>query len=160
MENAEMIKKRAQETKSMKVVAEDSEDGVRKTVKMVDPMMPNEEERREHEMTHVPYRSWCRHCVRGRGKEMNHKKSKGQPTMTEIHMDLCFPGEEDGSGSLTVLVARDRVTRMTMSTVLASKTKGVFIAKRVVAFMREIGCQQGDITVKTDQEPAMKAIVA
>ena len=113
MEHAEMIKKRDQEEKSMEVVAEDAEDGVRKTVKMMDPAMPNEEEKREHEMTHVPYRSWCRHCVRGRGKEMNHKKSEGQPTMTEIHMDLCCPGEEDGSGSLTVLVARDRVTRMT-----------------------------------------------
>ena len=123
MEHAEMIKKRDREKKSEDREDDGSGDAERGG-------------KREHEMTHVPYRSWCRHCVRGRGKEMNHKKSEGQPTMTEIHMDLCFPGEEDGSGSLTVLVARDRVTRMTMSTVLPSKTKGVFIVKRVVAFMR------------------------
>ena len=27
------------------------------------------EEPAEHMLTHIPFRSWCRHCVRGRGKE-------------------------------------------------------------------------------------------
>ncbi len=76
------------------------------TVKMRDPQLPTEAERLEHEMTHVPYRSWCRHCARGRGKEMGHKKVEEKPTVVEVHMDLCLPGDVDGSGSLTVLVAR------------------------------------------------------
>ena len=45
---------------------EDGESGSRRVVKMNDPAMPSEEERRDHEMTHLPYRSWCRHCIRGR----------------------------------------------------------------------------------------------
>ena len=29
------------------------------------PDTPKPEEREEHEATHVGFRSWCRHCVRG-----------------------------------------------------------------------------------------------
>ena len=43
--------------------------GVRKPEKKQDPREPSAEERSEHEKTHLPFRSWCRHCVRGRGKE-------------------------------------------------------------------------------------------
>ena len=32
-----------------------------------DPGMPTDRERREHMLTHIPFRSWCEHCVRGRG---------------------------------------------------------------------------------------------
>ena len=127
---------------------------------MNDPAMPSEEEKRDHEMTHLPYRSWCRHCIRGRGKEMGHRKSKEEPEGVEIHMDLCFPGGEEGPDKMTVLVARERRTRMTLATALPSKSSGTFVAKRVVAFMREIGCEQGDVTIKSDQEPAMKAIIS
>ena len=134
--------------------------GSRKTKKMLDPKMPSGETVCEHEMTHVPYRNWCRHCVRGRGKEMGHRKlGASESDRAEIHMDLCFPGEEDGSKTLTVLVARARRTKMMMASVIPMKGKGVFIAKRVVVFMREIGCEQGDVTIRSDQEPAMKAII-
>ena len=47
---------------------EDDESGSRRVIEMNDLAMPSEEERRDHEMTHLPYRSWCRHCIRGRGK--------------------------------------------------------------------------------------------
>ena len=31
------------------------------------------EERENHELTHTPFRWWCRHCVRGRGRNKAHK---------------------------------------------------------------------------------------
>ena len=49
---------------------------------------------------------------------------------------------------------------MTLSTVVPSKSKGELMAKRVVAFMREIGIDKGDITAKTDQETAMLAALS
>ena len=142
------------------VHAEEPESGIRKPIKMASPKLPSELEIEEHELSHVPYRSWCRHCVRGRGKELPHMAAgSGAGGAHEIHMDLCFPGEEDGSGGLTVLVAQDRESRMKMASAMPSKSTGTFIARRIVAFMREVGCEQGDITVKTDQEEAMKSIV-
>ena len=37
--------------------------GERKTTLKHDPRQPSEQERIEHEMTHLALRSWCRHCV-------------------------------------------------------------------------------------------------
>ena len=33
------------------------------------PVLPSEAEVEQHELTHLPFRSWCRHCVRAKGKE-------------------------------------------------------------------------------------------
>ncbi len=46
---------------------------------------------------------------------------------------------------------------MTLSTVVPSKSNGELMAKRVVAFMRKVDIDKGDITAKTDQKPAMLA---
>ena len=35
--------------------------GNRKPKKMQDPKMPSQAEIEEHELTHLPFRSWCRH---------------------------------------------------------------------------------------------------
>ena len=69
------------------VIGEDVQQGERKPVKMNDPVEPSAEERKEHEITHLPYRNWCRHCVRGRGKEAPHEKKKGgvDGELNELH---------------------------------------------------------------------------
>jgi hypothetical protein len=60
------------------VDGEDLEAGARQTAKMADPCRPGTEEVNEHEKTHLPYRSWCRHCVLGRGREMPHQKTRNK----------------------------------------------------------------------------------
>ena len=45
----------------------------RKTKKMQGPNMPTRTEVEERNLTDLPFRSWCRHCVRGREKELPHK---------------------------------------------------------------------------------------
>ena len=37
-------------------------------------------EREEHEATHNPYRSWCRHCVRGRAGSGRDGNGNSQPS--------------------------------------------------------------------------------
>ena len=128
--------------------------------KMQNPMLPSKAEREMHELTYVPFRSWCEHCVRGRGEGMRHEAGKEMPEQTEVHMDFFFVGDEDQDEKLTVLVARERTTRMTMSTVAPSKGERQFLARRVQAFLQEIGADTGDITLKRDQEPAMKAVLS
>ena len=147
----------------VKVLAMDQDDaeefGERRTKRMPDPRLPSKEEQEEHALTHVPFRSWCRHCVRGRAEECGHFKKDEEIKGVEVHMDYCFPGDENEDFKLTILVARERGTKMTMSSVAPSKTTGEFMAKRVVALMREVGADQGDIVVKCDQEPAMASLV-
>ena len=63
-EEDEVIEEGAQEI----LEGEEVQQGERKTSKMNDPKEPTSEERKVHELTHLPFRSWCRHCIRGRGK--------------------------------------------------------------------------------------------
>ena len=86
----------------------EGEAGERQTKKMQDPKMPSKTEIEEHNLTHLPFRNWCRHCVRGRGKEMPHRKAGEQGDMPELHVDMCFLGEEsDPYNTITILVARE-----------------------------------------------------
>ena len=52
---------------------EEGESGRREVERMQSPGKPSLEEVEHHNLTHLPYRSWCRHCVRGRKKELPHK---------------------------------------------------------------------------------------
>ena len=39
-----------------------------------DPGKPSKSEIEEHELTHIPFRPWCRACVLGRAKDKLHMK--------------------------------------------------------------------------------------
>ena len=48
--------------------------GARTPERVQDPRAYTQAEVDEHNMTHLPYRSWCTHCVRGRGEAHPHHK--------------------------------------------------------------------------------------
>ena len=56
------------------------------------PYVPSEKERRQHNATHFPLRSWCEHCVRGRGIASKHSQGDGEEIggVGEMHVDYCF----------------------------------------------------------------------
>ena len=137
----------------------DGDAGLRKCVRMQDPKLPSKEEVEEHKLTHLPDRSWCRHCVRGRGKEMPHRRVAEEPMQHEFHFDWACPGDEEAEDTLKVLVGGMRGEKMTMSSVHPTKTTGEFIANRVLAFIMERGCEMADVTAKTDQEPVIMTMV-
>jgi hypothetical protein len=75
-------------------------------------------------------------------------------------MDFMFMGDEDKPGeTVAVLAVREKMTKMGMATVVPSKSTGEFVAKRVMAFLKEIGCEMGDVIVRSDQEPAILSII-
>ena len=53
--------------------------------------------------------------------------------MPEVHMDYMFMGEEEGGGTLAVLVGRERTTKATFATVVPRKSTGEWISKRLGA---------------------------
>ena len=94
-------------------------------------------------------RHTCRSGV-GAATTSEEKESKAQyRQMTqeeagpELHMDFAFMGDEESEELLTILVAKERTTRMLMSTVVPAKSSVEFAAKRTLAFLREIGCEHG-----------------
>ena len=60
------------------------------------PRTPSDRERREHELTHCPYRCWCEHCVHGQGAEYGHSTVTGVAAEEEVPrviVDYCFFGD-------------------------------------------------------------------
>jgi len=98
------------------------EAGQRKTTKLPDPLAPTAAERAEHELTHIPYRSWCSCCVKGRGRQADHRTSKSEGALHELHVDFCFMGAEGEDDKLTILVLKEKKTKMSMATVVPSKS--------------------------------------
>ena len=43
-----------------------------------DPGAPTPREVEEHNVTHLPFRSWCPHCVSGKAQYRHHKQREGQ----------------------------------------------------------------------------------
>ena len=138
---------------------EDEEYGVRRSVKKLDPREPSKEEREEHEKTHLPFRNWCRHCVRGRGKEEACRDAKRDQEVAEVHLDFMFMGDEGDDRTLAVLVVKERSRGMVMSTVAPRKSSGQWLGRRVMAFMREAGCEVEAVVIKSDNEPALTKVV-
>ena len=48
----------------------------RQPVALKAPIQVTMAEREEHELTHTPFRAWCAHCVRGRGKHSSLEKTR------------------------------------------------------------------------------------
>ena len=128
--------------------AEDEEEhGTRVARRRLDPREPTDEERRDHEMTHLPYRSWCEDCVKGRGKEEDCRRTMREADFPEVSFDFCFLGEEGSGQTLAVLVGKDRRTGMMLATVTPRKSSGQWMGRRCMAYLREIGCEVTKVTL-------------
>ena len=136
--------------------------GQREARRLQDPRLPSEDEVRRHCLNHMPYRSWCPHCVRGRGREMDHRKVKkdgDEAEIPEYHVDYCFPGDLEGE-RLTVLVVVERWSKMKKAVVVPAKgSSGKFAAGMVLEIIRECGDMDRAIIIKSDQEPAIKCLI-
>ena len=110
------------------IVAEDEEvlPGERKVKKMMDPLLPSAREVDEHNISHLPFRNWCPHCVKGRGREADHRRQpRTERGVDEFHLDYCFPGDEMRH-KLTILVGVERYSGMKMCSVSRRKGNGSF----------------------------------
>ena len=133
----------------------------REVRRLVNPQRPSEKEVQAHELTHLPFRNWCAHCMKGRGKEMPHKKGtvEGSSELKEFSLDYCFPGDTGGVSPLTVLVCRVRRTKMLLAAVVPKKGPGKRTALRVTNFVEELGCAHLDVITKSDREPAIRSLL-
>ena len=111
--------------------------GTRAPKKMQDPKVPRREEIDEHNKLHLPYRSWCRHCVRGRRRAVAHEKAKEEDVTPAVHFDFFFMGKEGEAGkTLPVAAVKERASEMLMASVVPRKTTGAYVANRIMAFFQ------------------------
>ena len=72
--------------------AEDLAEEAQVPMRAREPGEPTDEERKRHETTHLPFRSWCRYCVHGRLENPPHRdlRQSGPHDVPEVAMDYCF----------------------------------------------------------------------
>ena len=74
------------------------------------PIQPSQEEVDKHMVTHLPFRDWCPHCVRGKSGSKPHKASHGTHEIPTVAIDYMFmhsqQNEQEETG-MPILVTRD-----------------------------------------------------
>ena len=66
-----------------------------------DPGQPTPAERAEHNLTHIPYRPWCKHCVRGKAKGRPSRRLRAtdaESICPRIRFDYCMISDRSESG--------------------------------------------------------------
>ena len=130
------------------------------------PHQPTQREIEEHEVSHLPFRSWCSACVRGRAKSqahhlVDHKDDEAIPT---ISVDYGFMGKEGelgakevGSSLLPILIVKDRRSKAIWSVPVPAKgTTHPYPARALVNILDSMGYKR--VILKSDQEASIKAL--
>ena len=137
------------------------------------PYMPTQSERDDHEVSHAPYRSWCEHCVFGRGVEMAHRSGDdhSERGVALIGFDYMFltsgdlytrhewnESEEkvvDPKLVLKVLVVRDMKSKSVFAHAVRCKgsDEDGYAVQCLVDDIKWLGYSR--VILKSDNEPAI-----
>ena len=160
------------EVEDMRDEEEEEEEARRPKVRKA-PRGPTQKEREEHEATHLPYRAWCEHCVRGRGVRKPHignKEESGEDMEVKVPrmvMNYHFMSTEDEkNGKNPVLHMKDESTGNRYMRAVGRKGLGEgnemeWLIKDVSEELKSWGHgggNGGNIILKTDGEPAIVAL--
>ena len=108
------------------------------------PTQPTKAEREEHEISHVPFRSWCEDCVQGRGIESPHKStgSREDDAVPLIGADYGFladhtvESEERSEKMFTVLALGDTKSQSVKGIVVPRKgATDPWVIKRIAGWV-------------------------
>ena len=136
------------------------------------PKDPTRKEREEHELTHMPFRSWCEDCVKSRARNAHHRKKLAPDPLEEVkvarvHMDYFFMSREDEPASSNPLfVMADEKSGARYARAVARK--GLGTADEMDWLIQDIsktlkswghaGGAGGHLILKSDGEPALMVV--
>ena len=129
------------------------------------PVRPTQAEIDLHMTTHLPFRSWCAHCVRGKSKGKPHHKAEGEPKeVPTVAIDYMFMHESQDireEKGMPILVARDLIdgghgTGMIFARVVPNKGVQPYAVKNLAADIALLG--HPEIVLKSDGEPSIVAL--
>ena len=70
---------------------------------------------------HLPFRNWCKVCIAARSKDDAHKEREISEDCQEVHLDYCFLRNKKGEEYASVLVLKDRKSKLMGSHVVPNK---------------------------------------
>eukprot|EP00971_Amphidinium_carterae_P329121 6461411-Amphidinium_carterae.2 len=122
------------------------------------PTGPSEAERRRHELTHLPTRSWCSACTRGKSRSNQHRKvsiEEKRDRTPLIQMDYLYPEGQSGPAGLSIYDCAPGYCAA-----LSVEHKGpsdAFASKFVLQFLKEVG--HAEVQLQADPEHALTAML-
>ena len=153
-----------EEQEGQSIMAESDHDPVREPGAIrarAVPVRPTRQKREDHEVAgHVPYRSWCRACVAGRGRcdaYLTHRIPTSTTKTIGIDYgylkDIVTLGEQE-AGPSPILLTRPSTTQMTTADALPCK--GPAHPWCVQALVRAtVRTRDAEIILRSDNEPAI-----
>ena len=110
------------------------------------PCSPTRAEREAHEATHLPFRSWCEECVRGRADNPPHRRRapevEEEHRLPEVHLDYAFLRRADSEVLAKLVILKALPSRAMQAWVVPAK--GLLdqaSAERVLRGIRAMGGQ-------------------
>ena len=85
------------------------------------PQQPTGQERFEHNLIHLPYRTWCPICVKSKGRTDNHPKQTSKQAV--IQVDFTYMKAFGDKQVLPVLTAIDVESGMAMAVLVQDKNQ-------------------------------------
>ena len=125
-------------------------------------MTPAKKEIEDHFPLHITYRSWCAHCVAGRGTSRQHRQNKDGDEGrlgTTIGIEYCFmTPEEEEEDMRPILVAHDDDKEAIWVIAIDRKGPTMTAVKWLVDKIDEAGYAGMKVTIKSDQEESIMAL--
>ena len=127
------------------------------------PEQPTQQERAEHNLTHLPFRSWCPLCVQSKGKADAHKQQKQTSTTPVLQFDFCYFKTLGETKTTPILTGIDVETGMAMAVVTDNKSGDfTYHVQAIQAFLLECGRVQATLNstvLQSDQEDHLIALL-
>ena len=135
------------------------------------PVTPSRAEVLQHRLKHHPFRSWCPHCVRGKGREDRHLRSAQKDEyqgIPKLASDYFFIGrrrpsgrqerdadEEEAAkeGQTPILVIKDVKSKAIFAHACPCKGAHEAVVSKVIEDLNSLGYRR--VLVRTDGEPAI-----
>ena len=126
---------------------------------------PTKTEVDEHMVTHVPFRSWCPICVKGKSNVKGHYRISSENIESEVpvvSIDYMWMGQEngeeaaEGDGSAPILVIHDRRTKMKYARMVEAKGQHWYSQITLVRIIRQLGYNR--IILKSDGERSIVSL--
>ena len=122
-----------------------------------EPGTPSDREVKEHNLTHLPYKSWCWICRGARGYSRAHLHTDDFCEIPIVSADYFFMGEADSPGCIASLIIKDCQSKCIIAFAVPKKGKDEYAVQRVLQALAFLGHRE--LIFKTDQEPAICALI-
>lgn len=116
-------------------------------------IMPRQDEVDEHNITHLPFRSWCPHSAQGRGVSADHRKRVKEENEVPVTI-RGFKEREPDEHAYPIILLTDRRTKMKFAYVVPKKGIDHYgVEQTAKDIVKILGYEK--FVFQSDQEPAM-----